>query len=134
MAIQKFLRMIVFAIAACTSQGAAASETAPPVRAEIEALLGRLEASDCQFNRNGSWYSAADAKAHLSRKLDYIGGRTDISNTERFIELAASRSSMSGEPYLVKCAGAQPLQSATWLLGQLHALRTSAPKTITPAK
>src|SRR5262252_281918 len=76
-----------------------AAPTPPRVRAEIDALLSRLETSGCQFYRNGSWYSGQEAKNHLLRKLEYIEGRTTIESTEQFIELAASKSSFSGKPY-----------------------------------
>jgi len=61
-------------------------------------LLRRLEASGCEFNRNGNWYPAAEAESHLLRKLNYLQDRDMVQTTEQFIELAASSSSMSGQP------------------------------------
>ena len=106
----------------------AAATTSVPVRAEIDALLSRLQASGCQFNRNGTWYSAPEAKGHLLRKLEYIEGRGTITSTEQFIELAASRSSSSGKAYQVRCGGESPVQSKQWLTDQLKVLRSSAIK------
>jgi len=105
--------------------GAVIADTAAPVRAEIEALLSSLESSGCDFNRNGTWYSAADAKKHLIRKLAYIERRQDIGSTEQFIALAASKSSMSGDPYLVRCAGGAPVRSSDWLSTRLRQLRVA---------
>ena len=102
---------------------AAAVSTPPPARAEIDALLTRLQESGCQFNRNGSWHSAPEAKEHLLRKLDYIEHKEAIQSAERFIELAASRSSWSGRAYQVKCADASPVESRLWLLRQLAIIR-----------
>jgi hypothetical protein len=110
----------VLALWCCLSS---AAPTSPPVRAEIDALLSRLEASGCQFNRNGSWYSAQEAKDHLLRKLEYIEGRTTIQSTEHFIELAASKSSTSGKAYQVKCGGESPVESRQWLTRQLASIR-----------
>jgi hypothetical protein len=31
--------------------------------------MSRLEVAGCEFNRNGKWYSGANAKFHLLRKL-----------------------------------------------------------------
>lgn len=110
----------------CASQ-AAADPMAPPIRAEIEALLTLLEVSACEFNRNGSWYSAREAKAHLLRKLEYLEKKNAVAKTEQFIELGASTSSLSGKPYLVKCPDADPVASSEWLLAQLKAIRSIQP-------
>jgi hypothetical protein len=105
-----------------------AAPTADPVRAEIDTLLSRLQVSGCQFNRNGSWFSGAEAKDHLLSKLDYIEGRSTIQSTEQFIELAASKSSFSGKPYQVKCGSEAPINSQSWLTRQLAAIRSFASK------
>ena len=72
---------------------ASAAPTPAPVRAEIDALLARLEASGCEFNRNDAWHPAVQAKTHLLRKLEAVEKRTMVSTTERFIELAGTSSS-----------------------------------------
>jgi hypothetical protein len=36
-----------------------AAPTVAPVRAEIDALLARLEASGCRFGRNEEWHAGA---------------------------------------------------------------------------
>ena len=38
-------------------------------RAEVDALLERLEQSDCRFHRNGEWYGPRKAREHLERAL-----------------------------------------------------------------
>ena len=53
--------------------GATSARLPPPAREEVMTLLSRLEGSKCQFNRNGTWYSGAEAKAHLVQKLEYMG-------------------------------------------------------------
>ena len=88
--------------------------------------MSRLEASGCEFNRNGTWHTAAEAKSHLLSKLKYLQDRGAVQTTEQFIELAASSSSMTGQPYLVKCGNGGPVQSRAWLLSQLEALRAAA--------
>jgi hypothetical protein len=96
------------------------------VRAEIDALLSTLEKSGCEFKRNGSWYSASEAKSHLLKKLEYIEGKGALQSTEQFIALGASKSSMSGQPYLVRCGSAPPIESRTWLTTQLAARRATS--------
>lgn len=101
-----------------------AASLAPAARAEIDALLTRLETSSCTFERNGTWYPAAEAKAHLLRKLSYLEDRGAVSTAEEFIERAASGSSTSGQPYRVKCSGYAPVESSAWMKAQLGAIRT----------
>jgi hypothetical protein len=118
--------LIVFA---CTAR---AEPTPAPVRAEIDGMLVRLEVSGCQFNRNGTWHEAADAKEHLLRKLAYMEREGTIQSAEHFIELAGSKSSSSDTPYLVKCGGGAPMASAAWLSSQLQLVRARAPVTSAP--
>lgn len=108
---------------AFTTTLSTAAPLPPPARAEVDALLTRLQSSGCEFNRNGSWYAGADAKAHLLKKLDYLEGKDLVKTAEQFIERGASASSMSGKPYLVRCAGKAPVESAKWLTAELQALR-----------
>lgn len=111
-----------------------AAPVAPPVRAEIDAVLSILQSSGCKFNRNGSWHTAAKAKAHLLGKLEYLEGKDAVQTTEQFIELAASRSSFSGRPYLVKCASTSEVESKKWLTAQLKIVRTSRRAAASSAK
>ena len=97
-----------------------------PVRAEIDGLLAQLEISGCAFQRNGKWYKAADAKAHLLRKLGYLEDEDLVRTTEQFIELGASTSSSSGKAYLVKCGDSPPVESGRWLLEMLKSMRGRA--------
>ena len=110
----------------------AAAQTPPAnVTREIGQLFTTLERSGCQFQRNGSWHDAAAASAHLRRKYDYLQKKGAVTSTERFIELAASKSSITGRPYRVRCAGAPTVESRTWFTRRLTELRaraaTSAP-------
>lgn len=104
---------------------AQAAPLPPAARAEVDALLMRLQTSGCEFNRNGSWYAGSDAKAHLLKKLDYLEGKDMVQTAEQFIERGASGSSMSGKPYLVRCAGKAPTESAQWLKAELQQVRAA---------
>jgi hypothetical protein len=98
-----------------------------PARPEIDALLLRLQSSGCSFNRNGSWHEAREARTHLLKKLEYLEDRNLVQTTEQFIERAATGSSLSGKPYLVRCGTAEPVESRIWLTQQLKVLRAGAP-------
>jgi len=101
----------------------AAAPLPPPARAEVLALLDRLEASGCTFFRNDSWHSGARAKEHLLEKLAHAEKHASLPTAERFIEVAASSSSITGQPYLVRCGSAEPVTSAAWLTRELQDVR-----------
>lgn len=106
---------------------AAAFPASPPstAQAEVRYLLDYLEHSGCEFYRNGSWHSAADARSHLERKYNYLLRNGLVANAEDFIERAASASSMSGKPYRVRCARMAPVPSAQWLSDELRRYRAA---------
>ena len=89
------------------------------VAEEIHTLLSRLEASNCNFNRNGASYSATDAKRHLESKFRTL---RKFQSAEQFVNRVASVSSVTGEAYLVNWDSA-PIQSRDWLLMQLQEIR-----------
>jgi hypothetical protein len=103
------------------------AEPPPQAQREIEQLIQALGASGCQFQRNGKWYPAADAQAHLRRKYDYLRKRDLVASAEQFIERAGTESSMSGKPYQVRCAGQAAMSSADWLGARLSAIRHARP-------
>jgi hypothetical protein len=117
-------RILTFLLTCIVVAAAAAAPLAPAARTEIDGLMSKLETSGCEFNRNGNWYTSSEAKSHLLRKLKYLEERDSVQTAEQFIELAASNSSATGQPYLVKCGNGAPVQSGAWLLYQLQAIRS----------
>ena len=98
---------------------------APPTLAvspevEIDHLLVFIAGSPCAFIRNGVAYDGAQAVSHIKDKYEHY--RDDIHTAEDFIALAASKSAMSGKPYLVRCDAAEML-AAEWLTQELGAFR-----------
>ncbi len=87
--------------------------------AEISYLLEFVGKSGCAFQRNGTWHSSIQAQAHLGDKYDYLRKHGKIKSAEDFIELAATRSSLTGRSYEVRCAGATPQPSSLWLAAAL---------------
>lgn len=119
--------MMSLRIAAAVLAGGLAlpAEAAPAatVQQEVQHLLAWLESSNCAFYRNGRWHDARTARKHLQRKYDYLVRRDLVARTEDFIELAATRSSVSGQAYRVRCADAQPTAGAAWLTQELARYR-----------
>ena len=105
------------------AQTAAASEQ-DIAKGEIDHLLQFVGTSACTFVRNGTEYPAGKAAEHLAGKYRFAGSR--IATAEQFIQYLGTGSSMSGEPYQVRCGKSQEL-SAQWLTAELKRYR-SAPK------
>ena len=96
---------------------APAAHAAPPATAqtEINYLLGFIENSACEFFRNGSWYDAKRAAAHLRDKYEILASAGRIRTAEDLIEEAGTKSSVSGLPYQVRCGGAKAVTTNQWL-------------------
>lgn len=108
------MKSTLFSIFLLFTSAYAAAEPPASTKLEIDNLFTQLKTSGCEFNRNGTWYSAAEATAHLNKKYDYLKQKNSISSTEDFIDNAASKSSVSGEPYFVKCKDTPRVESAKW--------------------
>ena len=91
---------------------------------EIDHLLGALGSSNCRFYRNGKWYGAPDAQAHLTKKYEYLRKKKLLESAEDFITGAGTESSRSGQPYQVQCGKDKAVPSAVWLGEALRRLRT----------
>jgi hypothetical protein len=90
---------------------------------EIDHLLGFIGSSQCTFVRNGEERDSASARSHIEKKYDYA--RRWIDTTDQFIEYTATKSSISGEPYRVICAGREE-PSADWLKRELARFRAGS--------
>jgi hypothetical protein len=68
--------------------------------AKIQYLISSVRAlEEGKFIRNGKEYDARSAADHLRLKLKAAGDR--VRTAEDFITLCGSKSSMTGEPYLI---------------------------------
>ena len=98
------------------------ADVPPGQVAEVDHLLEFVKDSGCMINRNGSEHRAADGVEHIKKKYDYF--RDDIHDTEEFIEYSATKSTMSGDYYMVTCAGKAAIRTQDWLLEELMRFRT----------
>src|ERR1035437_2305468 len=102
----------------------ARAEPPTSVQIEVNFLLGYLEGSRCEFYRNGTWHDSKAAQAHLRDKYKYLVARNLVNTTEQFIERGATESSLSGQPYQVRCNGGATVTSSQWLRDELARFRT----------
>lgn len=118
-----WLALLLFSSGVCSGAGLSGAG-----QQEIAHLFAYLETSGCQFNRNGSWHTAHEAVDHLNAKYQYLLKKDMIASAEDFIADAASRSSMSGQPYQVRCGDAAPIESGAWFQAELEKYRRAAQK------
>ena len=100
------------------------SELSPAVQSEIQHLLTHIEQSGCEFYRNGIRYRDTKAvRDHVELKYGYFMKKGQITSTEDFIKWSASKSEMSGKPYMVNCGNGSSLLLAQWLSDELDRYR-----------
>jgi esterase/lipase len=94
----RLFAVLLVSVVFCASPVAGSS-----MEEEITHLLNYIETSDCIFIRNGSRHDPKDAVKHIEKKYNYLKKR--IKKTEDFIKGAATKSSISGKPYMIICNG-----------------------------
>lgn len=100
--------------------GAAAQDRA---EAEIQGLIEAVQVSGCEFERNGKRYDSLEAADHM--RLKYRRGKRYAKTVEQFIDRLASKSSISGRPYVIICADSGEHTAKQWLEIELAAQRSS---------
>ena len=102
---------------------------------EINYLLNFVEISGCEFYRNGAWYNSVQAQEHLRTKFNYLSARNRIETAEDFVERAASKSSLSGRSYEVRCGVCTTTTTTTsdWLKAVLARYRIVAARESKPS-
>jgi len=88
--------VLALPIAAQVGPAHAAEENTAKV---IEFLIEQVEDSHLTFIRNGEKHSSKEAAKHIYRKYQHF--KSQIKTPEDFIRICASKSLVSGEPYLV---------------------------------
>lgn len=89
---------------------------------KIDKLILYVEKTEAKFVRNGSEYSGLDAAKHLRLKREKAGKK--ITTARQFIDYLASKSSMSGEPYLMKFKNGTTLPVRDILYHQLKKMES----------
>ena len=112
-----------FAAWALLWAGCLAAAAPPPTQADeqvIEKLLAQVAAqADVQFVRKGEAYDAATAVKFLRGKWDRQ--REDVNTVRDFIDKIATKSSTTGQPYLIKFKDGHTVECRDYLLGLLKA-------------
>ena len=101
----------------------ASAAPTPLEQAHIDKLIRHVELQKgLVFIRNGSKYSCEQAAKFLRGKMESRG--EDVSSARDFIERIATRSSMSGEPYLIRLADGTMMAAGHYLHDQLKRIES----------
>lgn len=102
---------------------AVAEEVAPKGTPEqaIQYLVEFVAQSKWTFIRNGREYTGKEASEHMVRKYRHF--QEKIHTPEDFVRLAATKSLVSGKPYLVRNEQGAEMRSEAWLLDVLREYR-----------
>ena len=113
----------VFAIVLILTLTTVNADVTAEQKLETSHLLNFVKSSPCKIIRNGKAYDGNKAVNHIQKKYDYF--KDDIETTEQFIELSATKSTLSGKYYTVVCGDDQPVRTKDWLLEELKNYRQS---------
>jgi hypothetical protein len=79
----------------------------------IKFLLDNVAKSDATFIRNGQKHTPQEAANHIKAKYEHF--KKEIKTPEDFIRLSASKSLLTGQPYLVRTADGKETRLDEWL-------------------
>jgi hypothetical protein len=83
----------------------------------IKFLLDYVAKSDATFIRNGQTHTPPEAANHIKAKYEHF--RNEIKTPEDFIRLSASKSLLTGQPYLVRTHDGKEMPLSVWLTDAL---------------
>ena len=89
----------------------------------INYLIDHVTKSDATFIRNGQSHTPAEAAAHIKAKYEHF--KSQIKTPEDFIRLSASKSLLTGKPYLVRTPDGKETHLEVWLTDALKEHRAS---------
>ena len=119
-----FVAGIALAIFLLLASGPGRPEPTDEVDVTIQHLIGYVSGSGLTFIRNASEYTPGEAAEHMNRKYQHF--RDDIETPEEFIELCATRSLLTGKPYLVVDAQGKERRTSDILRAELAAYQAVA--------
>lgn len=92
---------------------------------KIEFLISSVEnLKGAKFVRNDEEYDAKKAAQHLRLKLNKAGDR--VKTADDFIKLCASKSYMTGKPYMIKYPDGKSIESEKFLREKLKEFKPDA--------
>ena len=119
---RSWLVSVFVLLAICSAIPARAAES---LEQTIAFLLHRIETAEVTFIRNGQAHTPQEAVAHVRAKYEHF--KAQIKTPEDFIRLAATKSLLTGQPYLVRTRDDKEMPLNTWLSNALREHREMKP-------
>ena len=104
-----------------TAPVGAAARQAEDLDATIQHLITYVRESDVTFERNISRHDPVEAAAHIEKKYQHFRDRIDT--PEKFIELCATASLVTGKQYLIIDSQGNGIPAGEWLNTELDRYR-----------
>ena len=119
---RSFLRAVMGFVIFLSAATSSHAEPAAGEKAKIESLISHLEnLKDATFIRNGSDYDPKSAAKFLRGK--WQANDKDIKTAADFIAKAATLSSTTGKPYLIRFKDGTQANSGDYLTARLKELK-----------
>jgi hypothetical protein len=115
---QLLLAMVLMVVIA---PGSAAGQQTEDLDSTVQHLITYVKESEVFFERNTSRYSGSEAAKHINKKYQHF--KDEIDTVEKFIELCATGSLMTGKPYFIITEQGEQLPSSEWLNSELQSYR-----------
>lgn len=122
MTFRNFLRIVFVCVISLAAILPSHAEPAPAEKAKIESLISHLEnLKDATFVRNGSDYDPKSAGKFLRGK--WQANDKEIKTAADFIAKAATGSSTTGKPYLIRFKDGTQAKCRDYLTARLKELK-----------
>ena len=114
---------MITALLICLTPAVAHNDAPPTETQKIESLISHVEAlKDAKFIRNGVAYDAKTASQFFRNK--WKAQESEIKTARDFITKAASMSSTTGQPYLIRLFDGRETKSGEYLTAELAKLES----------
>ena len=103
------------------ASNSAAAQQAEDLDATVEHLITYVKDSGVTFKRNFSSHDSVEAVEHIEKKYQHF--KDEIDTPEKFIELSATASLVTGKKYMVITKQGEEIPAGVWLNAELDHYR-----------
>jgi hypothetical protein len=111
------LMLLVLVVLLTTASASAEEQQGEDLDEVIQHLIRYIKESDATFERNISRHDSLAAAAHIEKKYQHF--RDEIDTPEKFIELCATASLVTGKQYLIIDGQGREVPAGEWLHTEL---------------